>query len=64
VELVVGEAPAQSYVGEVGPVEQAGAQLYGEGVERGIAPAEDLECAWGMKRRPTGVSLGCTSLNE
>jgi hypothetical protein len=41
-ELVGGEATAQSYVGEVGPMEQAGARLYTEAVGRGIKPAEDL----------------------
>lgn len=40
--LVGGEATAQSYVGEVGPMEQAGARLYAEALRRGIAPAEDL----------------------
>lgn len=41
-ELVGGEATAQSYIGEVGPMEQAGARLYTEAVGRGINPAEDL----------------------
>jgi len=42
VGMVGGEATSQSYVGEVGPMEQAGARLYGEAVLRGIDPGEEL----------------------
>jgi hypothetical protein len=42
VGLVGANATAQSYVGEVGPMEQAGARLYGEALRRGIDPAEEL----------------------
>jgi hypothetical protein len=36
------QAQAQSYVVEVGSLEQAGARLYAEAVRRGIDPAEEL----------------------
>lgn len=42
VGLVGGKARSQSYVGDVGPMEQAGARLYEEAVRRGIDPAEEL----------------------
>jgi len=41
-ELVGGNARSQTYVGEVGPMEQAGARLFGEAIMRGIDPAEEL----------------------
>lgn len=41
-ELVGVEATVQSYVAEVGPMEQAGVRLYAEAVRRGVAPGEDL----------------------
>lgn len=40
--LVGGKARFQSYVGEVGPMEQSGTRLYGEAIRRGIDPAEEL----------------------
>lgn len=41
-ELVGAEASQQSYVAEVGPMEQAGVRLYGEVVRRGVDPGEEL----------------------
>lgn len=41
-ELVEAEATRQSYVAEVGPMEQAGVRLYEEVVRRGVDPGEEL----------------------
>ena len=41
-QLAGAKATAQSYVGEVGPMEQAGSRLYGEAVGRGMDPAEEM----------------------
>lgn len=40
--LVGAKATSQSYVGEVGPMEEAGERLYAEAARRGIDPGEEL----------------------
>jgi hypothetical protein len=58
VGMVEGEATSQSYLGEVGPMEQAGARLYGEAVLRGIDPGEELVVCLGEEHRPHRVKPG------